>query len=149
VKKGLKVLQLKNSIFIIALVLFFFACSKNNTEDNISIIGKWQLIEYCEDNGGGTLGCVDVENGLVYNFNDNGTFSVSSTLSTCLNGTFTNNTTYIFLEYSNNENCSLSDDVYILDYIFIDEKLKLEASVENQNCDEECFGRYKNITIEE
>jgi hypothetical protein len=150
VKKGLKVLQLKNSIFIIALVLFFFACSKDNTDDNNSIIGKWQLIEYCEDNGGsGSIDCGQIENGYTVQFYENDVFIfVGVNNNNCTTGTYTSNNTKLFLQFEN-DICSDDEGLFVYLYSFLGNDLELTPSNENLICDEACFEIFKRIPNEE
>jgi len=133
---------MKNIVFFIVPFLLIMGCSKDNTDDK-SIIGKWKMVELCLSDGGTTT-CNEIENGLIYYFKNNGTFTSIELGSNCTNGTYTYNTTDIFLEY-NDENCSLTGDLYILDFNFINEKLKLAASIENQFCEEACYGFYNRI----
>lgn len=142
---------MKTIIYVIIPIIILLACSKETT-NNKTIIGKWQMVELCLSDGGsggGSIDCGQIENGYTFQFNVDGTFTKQDELSICSNGVFTFNNTDVFLEYINDVGCPLIGDTYILDYKFVEEKLSLSPSEENNNCDEGCEERFKRITIEE
>ncbi len=139
---------MKNIIYMLVSFTILLGCSKDNEENKDSIIGKWQLIEYCENIGDGTWGCTVIENGLIYYFKENGTFTQSNTSNSCIYGTFTYDSTSIVLDYKEEEECSLIDEYYILDYTFVESRLKLTLSEENNTCDEGCYEIFKKVPNE-
>lgn len=143
---------MKNIINFVLQFLVIMGCSKDNTDDNNSILGKWQMVELCLSDGStgnNSTDCVQTENGYTFQFNEDGTFTKQDNLSICSNGVFTFNNTDIFLEYINEIGCPLIGDAYILDYKFLEQKLSLIPSEENNTCDEGCEERFKRIPIEE
>ena len=67
--------MMKNLIYLTMLLLLFMGCSKDNSNEEEAIIGKWQIIESCYNVGDGTWGCTDIENGKTVRFNEDGTFN--------------------------------------------------------------------------
>jgi hypothetical protein len=139
---------MKNIVYFIISFLILVGCSKNDSNDKESIIGKWQLIEYCENDGGGTWGCTDIENGYTVQFKESGDFIFSEGNSECLTGTFTYNSEELILQFNSNV-CSENDGIVVYDYSFIDTSLKLSLSVENANCTEGCYEVFNRIPFEE
>ena len=121
-------------------------CSKEDTKE--SIIGKWQLIEYCENIGDGTWGCSDIDDGYTVQFKENEDFIFNEGNIECLTGTFTYNSKEIILQFNSNV-CSENDGIVVYDYSFIDTNLKLGLSVENTNCTEGCYEIFKRIPNDE
>ena len=140
-------MTMKN-IFYSILLLILIGCSKDTTDNKDTIIGKWQVFEYCENIGDGTWGCTDIDNGYTIHFDENEIFNFSEGNSECLTGTFTYNSEKITLQF-NSDVCSINDGIVVYDYAFIGNSLKLSLSIENSNCDEGCYEMFKRITIEE
>ncbi len=140
---------MKNIIYMLVSFTILLGCSKDNDENKDSIIGKWQLIEYCEDNGGGTLGCEQIEDGYTIQFYDNDEFVFIGVNNTnCTTGTYIFDGTKVFLQFDNDV-CSDNEGLFIYLYSFVGNDLKLTPSTENLICDEICYEVFKKIQNEE
>ncbi|MFK5982173.1 MAG: hypothetical protein QM499_04590 [Flavobacteriaceae bacterium] len=136
---------MKNILYVSVTVLLFFSCSKDNSnEEDSTIFGKWQLVEYCGSDGASWF-CSDIVDGYKVSFNEDGTFSFSEGITGCLIGTYTYNNEKITLQYESNA-CSGTEGVFIYNYSFIDNSLKLTASGENITCIEGCEERFNKIS---
>jgi len=131
-------------IIYITLVLIF-SCNKENTDDEQeTLIGKWQLIETCGGDGGGNWICDDVVDGYILQFNDDNTFTKQGNfLGDCFFGSFTYDDINLTSFYTNEE-CASINEVFIINYEFIEKKLSL-----NYMCDEGCSDIFKRINIDE
>lgn len=82
---------MKNLILLFALTIM--SCTKKSNENkpeiNNSKLGNWRLIETYIGNGDlSTTQWAAVENGYIYTFNDDGTFSSNRFAEECESGTY-------------------------------------------------------------
>jgi hypothetical protein len=113
--------------------------SSNNDTDAL-LIGKWQAVEFCDNNGVNDRSCRPLENGFTLELLEEGMrFElIRVTNSNCVSGTFTYNQTELTLQYENNE-CSTNNGTFYYDYYFVDNQIQLWPSNENVLCDEGCY----------
>ncbi|WP_445748358.1 lipocalin family protein [Polaribacter sp.] len=80
---------MKKLILTLAVILSFNSCSQseNNEKENLSLIGTWKLIESYSSDGGNTPSWKTVENGYIYTFNSDGSFT-SNRFSECTKGNY-------------------------------------------------------------
>jgi len=141
---------MKNIVLIIALVLLV-SCNKDEGNKE-SIIGKWQLVELClsdGSSGGESMDCGQIEDGYTVQFYENDEFIfVGVNNNDCTTGTYTSNSTKLFLQFEN-DICSDDEGLFIYLYSFLGNDLKLTPSSENQICDEACYEVFKRTPAEE
>ncbi len=137
---------MKSILYLTLSLVLVISCNKDNANNNEeALIGKWQVIEYCENTGAGDWTCRDIENGSIVDFNKNGIFTYNEGNNTeCLTGSFTFNNTNLTLQFNSNL-CSENDGIVIYIYTFIENKLQLRPSIENLYCDEGCYEVFKKI----
>ncbi len=67
---------MKSILYLTLSLVLVISCNKDNANNNEeALIGKWQVIEYCENTGAGDWTCRDIENGSIVDFNKNGIFT--------------------------------------------------------------------------
>ena len=92
---------MKSLIFIVGIIISCHSCSQNNeseVEDN-SIIGTWKLVEVYSSDGGSNPKWNKIENGYVYIFKSDNSFT-SNRFSECETGSFTFSQTQLILTYN-------------------------------------------------
>jgi len=93
---------MKNMILIFIMLFSATSCTENNSEDNTTndskIIGQWQLVEIYESNEGNINQWNSVDDGYLYTFNPDGTFT-SSRFPECTTGIYSITDTLLTLGY--------------------------------------------------
>ncbi|PCI34200.1 MAG: hypothetical protein COB60_06615 [Flavobacteriaceae bacterium] len=94
---------MKNLILLFSIILSFNSCSQNEEEKNSdnSIVGTWKLIEVYSSDGGSNPQWKLVENGYIYTFKIDGTFT-SNRFSECSIGKFELNNSNLTLRFDCN-----------------------------------------------
>ena len=138
-------------MYIILSFVIFLGCSKDDNDSN-KLVGKWQLVELClsdGSSGGDLMDCGQIEDGYTVKFFENDEFIFEGVNNNnCTTGTYTSNSTKLFLQFENNV-CSDDEGLFIYLYSFVGNDLKLTPSSENPICDEACFEIFKEIPVEE
>ena len=146
--KCLKELQLKNRILIIASLLLFVGCTKNDDDSN-KLVGKWVLIETFNSDGGSPGGWYEVseEDSYFINLTEDLTFT-SDKLIVCDNGNYTLTNNSFTLVYScDNMTSGNPPGTFKENYYF--ENSNLIVTPDYLNCDEGCLYKFKKIDVEE
>ncbi|HIP48110.1 MAG TPA: hypothetical protein EYG92_03985 [Lutibacter sp.] len=68
---------MKNIFLLTGIILFFLTNACTTADDEVSIIGKWKLIEVLNDDGGGGGTFQEVESSKTITFNDGNTFTAN------------------------------------------------------------------------
>lgn len=143
-RKDLKELQLKNRIFIIASILLFFSCSKEDNNTN-KIEGKWVLIETFNSDGGssGSWNEVNEEDSYYIDLKEDLIFT-SDKFSECISGIYIKDEVSFSLIFGcdgftagiENPPGTFKENYYF-------ENSNLIVTPDYLNCDEGCLYKFK------
>lgn len=144
---------MKTIYLILIAVISFTSCSENENQlrndNDRKIIGQWQLIEVYESNGGSINQWNSVDNGYLYTFNINGTFT-SSRFSECSTGNYSITDNLLTLDYD----CLNFDTgiespagTFVESYNFENDVLILVPTY--MTCDEGCGWKFSKISENE
>ena len=120
----------------------FISCSNSRNSENsteeISLIGKWKLIEARYSDGGSNPPIwTPITNGYVLTLNKDLSFT-STQIIECINGTYTNLNGKITLLYACGNN-TIPNQFIVLS------NSKTEMIIKNINCIEDCADKFKKI----
>ena len=138
---------MKFYFYLVAYLLFFIACDKSVDEpiiaDESLLVGKWEQTE-AFISAGGPQYWIDIENGEVIEFFENGTFS-SDRFSECTTGNFLIEETILNLEY----NCTGFNSGFENEEGFITFEMEFYSNyfiltpTSGPNCTEGCSYKYQ------
>ncbi len=131
-------------VYLLLFLVVAVGCSSDDVEGQNILVGNWQLVEFCKDDGGGNIGCNTYEDGPVVELRSTGDFQHNGNNPNCMQGTFTVNDGKLTLHYENDE-CSVNNGLFVYDYTIEGQELTLLASEENFVCDELCYEVLRKI----
>lgn len=132
---------------IIVIILSIIGCNKedDNTEQEKSIVGNWQLIEIYSNPGAGSGNWNSVENGYTYSFSANGEFT-STRFSECSTGTYSIESNELSLDFDCDgftTGIESPEGTFIEQLTFETKDLILKPTY--LNCIEGCGWKFKKI----
>jgi Lipocalin-like domain len=133
------------NLFIIPLVMLLFLSCSNSSDDEtptqeITLIGKWQLIEIKYSNGGASPPWSSILGGYELTLNSNNTFtSTQLTGSGCTIGTYSVLNNKITLNYACGGGTTITKEFSQLSLT------KSELVIKDDSCFEECADKLKRI----
>ncbi|MDB9874548.1 hypothetical protein OAC97_04760 [Flavobacteriaceae bacterium] len=139
-------------LILIAIVSLTSCIEDENqlrSEDDLKIQGQWQLIEVYESNGGNINQWNSVENGYLYTFNTDGTFT-SSRFTECSTGNYSLTDTLLTIDYDcPNFNTGIESPAgtFVESYSFENNELILVPTY--MTCDEGCGWKFSKVTTNE
>jgi hypothetical protein len=143
---------MKNTILVLGILLSMLGCNKEEEIiplDTTNIIGTWQLIARFD--GGSPVPLREVDNGFLYEFKSDSTFSSSNTVGCRYNGVIGGLFSLsAFQSYSIITLKFLCDIDYIVE---VEKKSSFEDNMlilrpNNPSCDEGCYDKFKKIAEE-
>lgn len=144
---------MKTIYLILVAMISFSSCTEDEnqlrTQNDRKVNGQWQLIEVYESNGGSINQWNTVENGYLYTFNADGTFT-SSRFSECSSGNYIVTDTLLTLEYGcPNFSTGIESPAgtFIESYSFENDELILVPTY--MTCDEGCGWKFSKVTSNE
>jgi hypothetical protein len=132
---------------LLCTTVLFQGCSKSSNNDiDASLVGKWQAVEFCDNNGDNTWTCRSVEDGFTLKLIEEGMrfeyFGVTN--PACVSGTFTFDEAELTLQFDNNE-CTTNNGTFFYRYYFVENQIQLWPSGESIFCDEGCYTVYNKV----